>query len=213
MAEATVSESATISTSDAPRVIWDVVIVGAGPAGAVAARDVARRGLRALLIDRANFPRRKVCGSCLNRHALSALTATGLGDLPHRLGAVPIDSMTLANDGRSATFAMAGGVSLSREAFDLALVQAAKNAGAEFLPGTPIRLDGREDEFWRLHGDGQTFLAKVLIDASGLNVKVNTTSHNGLALRKVGSSPPASRSKSVSETSSDITSPSSGRLR
>ena len=66
---------------------WDAVVVGAGPAGAVAARELARRGHRVLLAERAKFPRGKVCGCCLNEHTLSALAAAGLGDLPARLDA------------------------------------------------------------------------------------------------------------------------------
>ena len=41
---------------------WDVVVAGAGPAGATAASHVARAGHRVLLLDRHDFPRDKVCG-------------------------------------------------------------------------------------------------------------------------------------------------------
>ncbi len=44
----------------------DVVVVGAGPAGAVAATVLARAGARVALIDRATFPRHKLCGDTLN---------------------------------------------------------------------------------------------------------------------------------------------------
>src|SRR5262249_23647918 len=44
---------------------WDAVVVGAGPAGALAARELARLGAAVLLVDRATFPRWKVCGCCL----------------------------------------------------------------------------------------------------------------------------------------------------
>src|SRR5580700_9185265 len=45
---------------------WDVTVIGGGPAGSAAAAFTARAGLRTLLIDRAIFPREKVCGDCLN---------------------------------------------------------------------------------------------------------------------------------------------------
>ena len=70
--------------------IWDVLVVGAGPAGAVAAHELARRGARVLLADRVDFPRGKVCGGCLSVRGLGVLNQLGLGDLPKRLGAVPL---------------------------------------------------------------------------------------------------------------------------
>jgi len=45
---------------------FDVVIVGAGPAGASCAALLARRGIRVLLCDKAKFPREKICGDCIN---------------------------------------------------------------------------------------------------------------------------------------------------
>jgi geranylgeranyl reductase family protein len=60
-------------TDDLARRDWDVVIAGAGPAGATAAAHVARAGHRVLLLDRHGFPRDKVCGDGLIADALSAL--------------------------------------------------------------------------------------------------------------------------------------------
>lgn len=45
---------------------YDVIIVGAGPAGATAARYCARNGLKTLLIEKEKFPRYKACGGCLS---------------------------------------------------------------------------------------------------------------------------------------------------
>ena len=43
----------------------DVIVVGAGPAGSTAAREIASRGARVLLVDRAKFPRDKPCGGAV----------------------------------------------------------------------------------------------------------------------------------------------------
>ncbi|MBX9624847.1 MAG: FAD-dependent oxidoreductase, partial [Gemmataceae bacterium] len=66
---------------------WDAVVVGAGPAGSVTARGLARRGLAVLLVDKATFPRPKVCGCSLNAAALTGLGAVGLGHVPAACGA------------------------------------------------------------------------------------------------------------------------------
>src|SRR3954468_10803523 len=63
--------------ADTPYRTWDVVVVGAGPAGSLAAYDLARRGLTVLLVDKATFPRWKVCGSCLSPQAQATLAAAG----------------------------------------------------------------------------------------------------------------------------------------
>src|SRR5216117_3363237 len=55
-----------------------VLIVGAGPAGAVAATVLARAGARVRLIDRATFPRDKLCGDTVNPGALAVLRRLGL---------------------------------------------------------------------------------------------------------------------------------------
>ncbi len=130
----------TLAPAAAATRTWDVVVVGAGPAGALAARQLAMAGLSTLLLDRARFPRGKVCGCCLNARALGVLAGAGLGDLPARLGALPLDGVTLAAAGRSATLRLSGGVSLSREALDAALVTAARDAGAALLTGVRAEL-------------------------------------------------------------------------
>ena len=49
---------------------WDVVVIGAGVAGGMAAYDCARRGLTVLLVEKRSFPRWKVCGCCFNANAI-----------------------------------------------------------------------------------------------------------------------------------------------
>jgi flavin-dependent dehydrogenase len=119
---------------------WDVVIIGAGPAGSMAACQLARMGKSVLLVDKAFFPRWKVCGCCLNAGALATLRRAGLDELTARCGAVPLQHVELAARNHHVRLGLPGGAALSREAFDAALVGAAIQAGAAFLPGVSAAL-------------------------------------------------------------------------
>jgi flavin-dependent dehydrogenase len=120
---------------------WGAVVVGAGPAGSLAAFHLARRGIATLLVERATLPRWKVCGCCLGPRALVVLERAGLGSLLRDQGAVPLISLILGAGSRIGTIPLSGGVSLSREALDTALARAAVEAGAHFLPETRAALD------------------------------------------------------------------------
>lgn len=130
------STSASLDLEGTARRDWDIVVVGAGPAGALAARELARSGCSVLLVDKAAFPRSKVCGCCLNGQALAVLRDVGLADIPARLRSAPLDYLLLAARSRCARLPLLEELALSREAFDTALAGAAAQAGARFLPRT-----------------------------------------------------------------------------
>ena len=132
--EATVTAHATIAPDEAAKCRWDVVVIGAGPAGALAAGLSARDGLRTLLVERKPFPRIKTCGACVNQRAVSVLDACGLRELVPSSGAVPLHRFALHSPGRAGTLALPGGAAISRPLFDALLVEAAIERGAAFLP-------------------------------------------------------------------------------
>ncbi|MBI3311953.1 MAG: NAD(P)/FAD-dependent oxidoreductase [Candidatus Omnitrophica bacterium] len=159
---------------DDPRgTAWDLLVIGAGPAGSLTAREAARKGLKVLLVDKSGFPRRKVCGSCINPAALSILEEAGLGDLPRRLGGVPLRNIRLGSNGREAVLPLQGGVVLSRSAFDAALVQEAETAGARFLPHTRATVRSAEGEarlvFLTCGSKEYGLRAKTIVAATGLS--------------------------------------------
>ncbi len=91
-----------------------------------------------------------------------------MGDLPAKLGAVPLDRVKLAAGGRCAVVRLPGGVALSREAFDVALIDAARTAGATFQPGTRVQMIESETDTEGVPLSNG-FRAKVVIVADGLN--------------------------------------------
>ncbi|MEX0818180.1 MAG: FAD-dependent monooxygenase [Pirellulaceae bacterium] len=160
---------------------WDVVVIGAGPAGAMAAREAALAGARVLLADRASFPRQKVCGCCLNGAAIGALKQVGLGDLLQQCQARTLHAVRLASAGRFATVQLSTGVSLSRARLDAALIRAAIAAGAEFLDQTQALIgdttsDARRVVVYRpAEGAGPSLIGDTTSDARCVILKRGTS--------------------------------------
>ena len=130
----------------------DVAVIGAGPAGSVAAALCAQGGLRTVLLDRERFPREKVCGDCLNPAAWEVLdrldVAGSLGGRRHRLpGSVEFRSIS----GKSFTVDLAATSSrpewvIRRSDLDAVLASRAVDLGAEFRENTSVlsvQPDGR----------------------------------------------------------------------
>jgi flavin-dependent dehydrogenase len=113
---------------------WDAAVIGAGPAGAIAAISLARKGRAVVLIDKAAFPRDKVCGCCLSAAALEVLDRAELMEVVGGLRGVPLDRLRLCSGGASAEIGIRG-LAISRTAFDAALVNEALREGVVFLPG------------------------------------------------------------------------------
>ncbi|MDR3635283.1 MAG: NAD(P)/FAD-dependent oxidoreductase [Isosphaeraceae bacterium] len=165
---------ATLSLDVARGSSWDAIILGAGPAGSLAARQLAREGARTLLVDKRAFPRDKVCGACLNGRALSVLQSAGLGTLAARHGAIALGSFEVRVRHRATRLTLPAGVALSRARFDSALVAEAIDAGAAFLPGvTASVLPSADDEVRRVLltsiGPAAEAQARVVLVAAGLS--------------------------------------------
>ena len=161
----------TISASDAGRQLWDVIVVGAGPAGSMAARELARMGAAVLLLDHATFPRQKVCGCCLNGAAMRILREAKIAPFPNEQ-TQPLTQLRVMAAGRQARIPLTDGIALSREALDSHLIHAAVCAGASFLSGARASLDastseGRVVQLHTREGAIRT-RSRVLVAADGL---------------------------------------------
>jgi geranylgeranyl reductase family protein len=124
----------------APADAVDVAVVGAGPAGAAAAINLARAGRAVVLVDKATFPRDKCCGDGLTTGALRLLEGLGL-DPASVASWTPVDDVVVRSpSGREITFPLPRGQGTfaavaRRTDLDAALLDVARATGVEVLEG------------------------------------------------------------------------------
>jgi geranylgeranyl reductase family protein len=162
---------------DMARNDFDLIVVGAGPAGSVAARELARRGRRVVLLEAKRFPRPKTCAGGISPSARSSLRRLGLWD---RIApeAYEIRGIRLgAPSGRETQWVgAASAVELNRSRLDHLLARAAVEAGAELREGhevVALVCDRGRTEGVRLAG-GDVLRATWVIAANGANGRLGT---------------------------------------
>jgi len=134
---------------------FDAVVVGAGPAGSATAILLARSGWSVALIERQEFPRRKVCGECVAASNLSLLDALGVGAEFDRRAGGELRRVALLRGGDTVVAALPGGDgtrrwgrALGREWLDTMLAAAAEAAGATRLQPCSLQaIDGGAGAF------------------------------------------------------------------
>lgn len=106
-------------------------MIGAGPAGAAAAMRLHDQGRTVLWVDRAYFPRPKVCGCCLNLAAIGGLSQIRCDHTVLDLVSTQLRHWKLENGGRKIDASLPGGIAISRTRMDVALIDEARRRGIE----------------------------------------------------------------------------------
>jgi len=177
---------------------YDVVIAGAGPAGSASACRLARAGLRVAMVDRASFPRDKVCSEYMSPEGVRHLAALGALERVEAAGGQAIrGTMVHAPRGSRLTglFARAGhapfrdtGLSVQRRILDQVLVDSALAAGADLLERNVVLdllRDGPNVRGLLVRGAGggiRELTARLTIGADGLRSVVA----RALGRRRIG---------------------------
>jgi flavin-dependent dehydrogenase len=148
---------------------YDALIVGAGPAGSVVARLLAQAGWQVALVERAVFPRRKVCGEFISAASLPVLEACGVaeafsaaaGPQVTRVGIYAGDMILTASGER------VWGRALGRQHLDLLLRDAAVTAGAQLYQPMELVSLHRDASGFACRLSGVELAARTVIAACG----------------------------------------------
>ena len=160
--------------------MFDVAIVGGGPAGSSCAAFCAMAGLRTLLLERATFPREKVCGDCLNPACWPILQRL---ELAERLRALPHAKLAqvefIGIKGRRLSIELPRGdnaeIAIKRSLLDELLLRRARELGATVFENTTVTAltppDARTHH-WSISAGEQSFRSRALVAADGRNSTV-----------------------------------------
>jgi 2-polyprenyl-6-methoxyphenol hydroxylase-like FAD-dependent oxidoreductase len=133
---------------------YDALIIGGGPAGATSALLLAKAGWSVAIVERAAYPRRKVCGEFISATTLPLLEALGIGDAFRARAGPEVRRVALFGGDEVLVSAMpavsdgAFGRALGREHLDTMLLDAAERAGAtRWQPWSAVALDREHGRF------------------------------------------------------------------
>ena len=173
----------------------DVIVVGAGPAGATTAFYLAQSGLDVLLLDKSRFPREKVCGDGLTPRAVKTLVGMGIS-VSEQDGWVRNKGLRVIGAGKRLELpwpelASYPGYGLVRTRLDLdeTLARRAEQAGARLLEGVTVTGPVRDERTGRMtgvaakatdSGEDRTYLARVVVAADGNSSRLSVA----MGLRK-----------------------------
>lgn len=153
---------------DAIPVSPQALVIGAGPTGSVAASVLARAGLSTVLVERANFPRRKVCGGCLAPAGIRALESCGLGERLRSINPIPMRHLRLQAGGASSSLPIEPYYSLDRGRLDQVLAAGAVDHGAIFLDGVRATIQPDDQVLLEQAGHAVECTPGIVVVADGL---------------------------------------------
>lgn len=177
--------------------IWDVIVLGAGPAGCAAAITARRAGSTVLVVDRATFPRAKVCGDAVSNRGGKLIDglvgeAGALRSVPH---AVVKRSVACLPNGAKIVrdFGSSPGWIVPRFHLDHLLFQALESAGVTVREGVKVsRIEAEtHDGTHGIETDVGTLRARAIVAADG---------PGSVGLRRVGIARQRGRSLAVAIT-------------
>jgi geranylgeranyl reductase family protein len=168
-----------------PEKTWDVIVVGAGPGGSAAAISLVRCGWRVLLVDKASFPRDKVCGDMISPRSQRALSALGCSSVLQSTAPSRVNAGNFYLDGERLFEARVPkakgladhGIVLPRMILDEVIFRQAQEAGVETIERCEVKGIKVENEgasvFAEHKGEARTLRGRMVIGADGAHSLVS----------------------------------------
>lgn len=153
--------------------MYDVIVIGAGPTGCTAAKVLAEKGYKVLLIERLKMPRYKSCSGVLIKKSIDLVKEYFGEDVPSSVMCAPTENrgMIFTDDkGKEYRFEQEG-LNIWRSSFDNWLAEKAAEAGAEIRDSTSAVLCRENDNsiVVTLHGENTyTEETKYIVDCEGV---------------------------------------------
>lgn len=149
--------------------IYDLIVIGAGPAGCSTAIDAARNGASVLLLERGRFPRHKVCGEFVSAESLHLLEQLFAPEYRALINDSPrIAKARIFSDGAEIPAEISpAAASIPRHDLDFALWQSALQAGVDARDQCTVQSAQRISQRFKISTATEAFESKALANATG----------------------------------------------
>ncbi len=147
--------------------MYDLIVIGGGPAGSMCARKAASQGLDVLLLERECVPRKKLCGGALSARVTEVLDFQIQPVVQHEIHCALVHAplgrkLTIVRDDTK-------GYLIKRNEFDSLLLDRARSAGVEIIDGANVFAVDQLKKGIRVLTSGDSYKGRMLVGADGVN--------------------------------------------
>ncbi len=154
--------------------MYDVIIIGAGPAGSITAKNLAEKGLKTLIIEKCKLPRYKSCSGVLIKKS-KELIEKNVGQIPDTVTCTPVNTrgIIIKNEFEKEFKFEDDGINVWRDRFDYWLTKQACDRGAELLESTSVTdfIEQKDSVSLRIKSGEKydTITGRIIVACDGVN--------------------------------------------